>query len=89
MNKKDYQKTIEELNLEQRQNQKKINTNNERKRMAYVNQKDYNLFKTADIGDIVGVHGKVMKTKTGEVTIKCLKYTHLVKALRPLPEKFQ
>jgi len=29
-----------------------------------------------------------MKTKTGEVTIKCLKYTHLVKALRPLPEKF-
>ena len=29
-----------------------------------------------------------MKTQTGEVTIKCLKYTHLVKALRPLPEKF-
>ena len=48
----------------------------------------YNLFKTADLGDIVGVHGKVMKTKTGEVTIKCLEYTHLVKALRPLPEKF-
>ena len=29
-----------------------------------------------------------MKTETGELTIKCLKYTHLVKALRPLPEKF-
>ena len=29
-----------------------------------------------------------MKTMTGEVTIKCLKYTHLVKALKPLPEKF-
>ena len=29
-----------------------------------------------------------MKTKTGEVTIKCLQYTHLVKALKPLPEKF-
>ena len=29
-----------------------------------------------------------MKTKTGEVTIKCFEYTHLVKALRPLPEKF-
>ena len=53
-----------------------------------IGEEDYNLFKTADIGDIVGVHGKVMKTKTGEVTIKCLKYTHLVKALRPLPEKF-
>ncbi len=53
-----------------------------------VGEETYNLFKSADIGDIVGVHGKVMKTKTGEVTLKCLEYTHLVKALRPLPEKF-
>ena len=48
----------------------------------------YNIFKTADIGDIVGIYGKVMKTKTGEITVKCLEYTPLVKALRPLPEKF-
>ena len=53
-----------------------------------IGEDSYNLFKLADIGDIVGVHGKVMKTKTGEVTIKCLEYTHLSKALRPLPEKF-
>ena len=53
-----------------------------------VGEETYELFKTADIGDIVGVHGKIMKTKTGEVTIKCLEYTHLVKALKPLPEKF-
>ena len=53
-----------------------------------IGEENYNLFKSADIGDIVGVFGKVMKTKTGEVTIKCLEYTHLVKALRPLPEKF-
>ena len=53
-----------------------------------VGEEAYALFKSADIGDIVGVYGKVMKTKTGEVTIKCLEYTHLVKALRPLPEKF-
>ena len=53
-----------------------------------VGEDVYSLFKTADIGDIVGVYGKVMKTRTGEVTIKCLEYTHLVKALRPLPEKF-
>ena len=53
-----------------------------------IGEDSYELFKTADIGDIVGVYGKVMKTKTGEVTIKCLEYTHLVKALRPLPEKF-
>ena len=53
-----------------------------------IGEDAYNLFKAADIGDIVGVYGKVMKTKTGEVTIKCLEYTHLVKALKPLPEKF-
>ena len=53
-----------------------------------VGEEVYNLFKSADLGDIVGVHGKIMKTRTGEVTIKCLEYTHLVKALKPLPEKF-
>lgn len=53
-----------------------------------IGEEDYTLFKTADIGDIVGVEGKIMKTMTGEVTIKCLKYTHLVKALKLLPEKF-
>ena len=53
-----------------------------------VGEDIYNLFKSADIGDIVGVTGKVMKTKTGEMTVKCLEYTHLVKSLRVLPEKF-
>jgi len=53
-----------------------------------IGEEAYTLFKSADIGDIVGVEGNVMLTQTGEVTIKCLKYTHLVKALKPLPEKF-
>lgn len=53
-----------------------------------VGEDVYSLFKTADIGDIVGVFGTVMKTGTGEVTIKCKEYTHLVKALKPLPEKY-
>lgn len=53
-----------------------------------VGEETYGLFKSADIGDIVGVKGKVMMTQTGEVTIKCSVYTHLVKALKPLPEKF-
>ena len=53
-----------------------------------IGEDAYTLFKSADIGDIVGVYGKVMKTQTGEVTIKCLEYTHLVKSLKPLPEKF-
>ena len=53
-----------------------------------VGEEVYDLFKSADIGDIVGVTGKIMKTKTGEVTVKCLEYTHLVKALKPLPVIF-
>ncbi len=57
-------------------------------RKDIVGEDQYNLFKMADIGDIVGIDGTVMLTQTGEITIKCEKYTHLVKALRPLPEKF-
>ena len=53
-----------------------------------IPEESYELFKSADIGDIVGVKGKVMKTRTGELTVKCLEYTPLVKALKPLPEKF-
>ena len=53
-----------------------------------VGEDTYNLFKMADIGDIVGVKGKVMITQTGAATVKCFEYTHLTKSLRPLPEKF-
>ena len=53
-----------------------------------IGEDSYNLFKMADVGDIVGVKGMVMLTKTGEPTVKCMEYTHLTKALKPLPEKF-
>ena len=53
-----------------------------------VKEEAYSLFKSADIGDIVGVSGRLMLTQTGEITVKCLEYTHLVKALKPLPEKY-
>ena len=53
-----------------------------------LGEESYDLFKMADVGDIVGVIGKVMLTRTGEPTVKCLEYTHLTKSLRPLPEKF-
>ncbi len=53
-----------------------------------IGKKAYDLFRLADIGDIVGLKGHVMLTRTGEITIKCMKYTHLTKCLHPLPEKF-
>lgn len=48
----------------------------------------YEVFKKSDLGDIVGIEGKVMKTNHGELSVKVEVYTHLTKALRPLPEKF-
>ena len=51
-------------------------------------EENYTVFKLSDLGDIAGVQGTLMKTQTGEFTIRCTKYTHIVKCLKPLPEKF-
>ena len=57
-------------------------------RKDVLGEETWEVFKLADIGDIVGIKGKLMITKTGELSVKALEYTHLTKALRPLPEKF-
>jgi len=53
-----------------------------------VGEEEYELFDKADIGDIVGISGNVMKTNTGELSVKANRYYHIVKSLRPLPEKY-
>ena len=45
-------------------------------------------FKHWDLGDVLGVAGSLFKTKTGELTLQANSMRILVKALRPLPEKF-
>ncbi|MDP2924494.1 MAG: lysine--tRNA ligase [Candidatus Omnitrophota bacterium] len=50
--------------------------------------KYYELFKDLDIGDIIGVKGKLFKTRTGEFTVLVEDLKLLSKALRPLPEKW-
>lgn len=57
-------------------------------RKDVIGEDKYEIFKRSDIGDIVGIEGIVMKTDHGELSIKATVYTHLTKALRPLPEKF-
>ena len=57
-------------------------------RLDAVGEDTFELFGKADIGDIIGVEGKIMKTRMGELSIRAEKITHLSKALRPLPEKF-
>ena len=49
---------------------------------------DYADFKKWDVGDIIGVKGKVFKTQTGEVSIHATSIILLAKSLLPLPEKF-
>lgn len=60
---------------------------------AYVKRDDigldeYKLFKTYDIGDIVGIEGFVFKTKTEEVSVHVEKLVLLSKSLQVLPEKY-
>ena len=53
-----------------------------------IGEDAYELFKIADLGDIVGVKGIIFKTKVGELSIKVNGFTFLTKSLRPLPEKY-
>ncbi|MBV7539622.1 lysine--tRNA ligase [Acidovorax sp. sic0104] len=53
-----------------------------------VGEELYAAFKHWDLGDIVGAEGTLMKTKTGELSIKVTSLRLLTKSLRPLPDKF-
>lgn len=57
-------------------------------RLDEIGEEAFEVFNKSDLGDIVGVHGSVMRTNTGELSIKVSKFMHLTKSLRPLPEKF-
>ena len=57
-------------------------------RLDTVGEKAYELFKQADLGDIVGIKGTVFKTNRGETTVKVVTFLPLTKALRPLPDKY-
>ncbi|MEP6723561.1 MAG: OB-fold nucleic acid binding domain-containing protein, partial [Variovorax sp.] len=48
----------------------------------------YAAFKHWDLGDIVGAEGTLMKTRTGELSVKVTRLRLLTKSLRPLPDKF-
>ena len=53
-----------------------------------IGDEAYEVFKKSDLGDIVGIEGVVMRTNHGELSVRAQVYTHLTKALRPLPEKY-
>ena len=53
-----------------------------------IGEEAYADFKKSDIGDIFGVKGYVIRTKTGEISIQAVEMTLLSKSLQILPEKF-
>jgi lysyl-tRNA synthetase class 2 len=53
-----------------------------------IGQEEYKWFKKYDIGDIIGVEGKVFRTKRGEISIEASKLVLLTKSLQVLPEKW-
>ncbi|MGA9340719.1 MAG: lysine--tRNA ligase [Rhodanobacteraceae bacterium] len=48
----------------------------------------YDAFKTWDVGDIVGAQGSLMRTRTGELSVRVIALRLLSKSLRPLPDKW-
>lgn len=52
-----------------------------------IDELDFKVWKQSDLGDIIGVSGDLFITNTGQLSIRVDKYTHLTKALRPLPDK--
>jgi len=53
-----------------------------------VGENTYALFKGCDVGDIVGITGKLFRTRTDELTVEAAELRLLSKALKPLPEKW-
>ncbi len=53
-----------------------------------LEEKEFEILKLLDIGDIVGVSGKLFRTQSNELTIQADSLTFLTKSLHPLPEKW-
>ena len=56
-------------------------------RLDAVGERDFELYRLLDLGDLIGVEGYLFRTKTGELTVHAERLQFLAKALLPLPEK--
>jgi lysyl-tRNA synthetase class 2 len=57
-------------------------------RLDAVGQRDFELYKLLDLGDLIGVEGYLFRTRTGELSIHAEHLQFLAKAVLPLPEKW-
>src|ERR1041385_8487126 len=57
-------------------------------RLDAIGERDFELYKLLDLGDVIGVEGYLFRTRTGELTVHAEHLHFLAKALLPLPEKW-
>ncbi|WP_273477899.1 lysine--tRNA ligase [Ignavigranum ruoffiae] len=57
-------------------------------RQDTVGEDNYEWYKLADLGDIIGAEGYLFRTNTGELSVRVSHFVPLTKALRPLPDKY-
>jgi len=57
-------------------------------RRDLLGDESYEFLQEIDIGDVIGVEGKLFRTRAGEITLEASDFTMLCKSLRPLPEKW-
>jgi lysyl-tRNA synthetase class 2 len=53
-----------------------------------VGETAFALYKLLDLGDHIGVHGHLFRTRTGELTVHVSRLTFLAKAMLALPDKY-
>jgi lysyl-tRNA synthetase class 2 len=57
-------------------------------RLDAVGERDFQLYRLLDVGDLIAVEGYLFRTRTGELTVHAERLQFLAKALLPLPEKW-
>ena len=53
-----------------------------------LSETDFKLYQMLDVGDLIGVEGRLFRTRTGELTVEAAGLEFLAKTLLPMPEKF-
>src|SRR5690625_293590 len=53
-----------------------------------IGEESYDIYRTVDIGDVIGVKGTMFKTNMGELTVAVNEFDLLAKSLRPLPDEY-
>lgn len=57
-------------------------------RVNTLGEENYELLQKVDIGDILGITGKIFRTRRGEISVEVYSMKFLSKSLRPLPSKW-